>query len=179
MLGHFRGVEIQASEPTVLAPELNEAVLTQVAPDPDTLQAMRANPVRYEDPKVSVNVSIDDVLAKKQGDSRRRPRAKSGGRVLEPDTTENKSVEVEKPKKIYTTVAHVQTPIGERILAGATVFGTSMNASVRPMHRPFADKPPRFARRPTVQVERLRRAGSGQMGSGAVLSQLARSAAHG
>jgi hypothetical protein len=62
----------------------------------------------YEDPKVSVNVAIDDVLAKKQRDSRRRPRAKSGGRVSESDTTENKSAEVEKPKKIYTTVAHVQ-----------------------------------------------------------------------
>jgi hypothetical protein len=38
----------EPSEPTVLASELIEAVLTQVAPDPDTLQAMRANPVRYE-----------------------------------------------------------------------------------------------------------------------------------
>ncbi len=46
--------------------------------------------------------------------------------IAESDTTENKSTEAGKSKKIYTTVAHVQTPIGERIFAGATVLSTCL-----------------------------------------------------
>jgi hypothetical protein len=36
-----------------------------------TTEAMRANPVGYENAKVTVNVSIDDVLAKKQKEHRK------------------------------------------------------------------------------------------------------------
>ena len=48
-----------------------DAVLRELAPDPKTLEAMRANPVGYENAKVTINVSIDDVLAKKQKEHRK------------------------------------------------------------------------------------------------------------
>jgi hypothetical protein len=65
---------------------------------------MRANPVGYENAKVTVNVSIDDVLAKKQKEHRKEPiPAKTPS-----DSLASKRQPVDVPKKcVHTTVAHV------------------------------------------------------------------------
>src|SRR4051812_18811659 len=50
-----------ACEPQCLAPERVEEVLRGIAGnDQALLEAMRANPVKYEDPCTAVQVSIDD-----------------------------------------------------------------------------------------------------------------------
>jgi hypothetical protein len=102
-----------------------EAALREVAPDAETLDAIRTNPVGYEDPRVSVNVSIDDVLAKKQREHRR---IKGQGRPAQESnepTTETDSAKQEK-KRVHSTVAHVQTPAGSRIYATPTVASTCL-----------------------------------------------------
>ena len=91
-----------------------DAVLCEVAPDAKTLDAMRTNPVGYEDPGVSVNVSIDDVLAKKQREHRRiKGKGVPAQESKEPACGAD-SAKQEK-KRVHSTVAHVQTPAGSRI----------------------------------------------------------------
>jgi hypothetical protein len=105
-----------------LDPDLVEAALRDVAPDPATLAAMRSNPVGYEDPRVTVDVSIDDVLANKQREHRRAGVREPAGHDPEataPATTEGK-------KRVHTTVAHVQTPAGSRIYATGTLTKTCL-----------------------------------------------------
>jgi hypothetical protein len=99
------------------APRVEE-VLRGLTNDPRLLEAMRANPVGYEDPRVTVNVSIDDVLAKKQKEHRT---------VRELGVVETQSVTAptKKEKKlVHTTVAHVQTDGERRIFASANEFLT-------------------------------------------------------
>jgi hypothetical protein len=113
-----------ASESTRLTPEVVDAALRAVAPDEQTLVAMQRNPVKYEDPSASVNVSIDDVLAKKQKEHRDQPR-RAGA---EPPTPRAPSIEstsrdvranaaADERKRVHTTVAHVEVPTGRRIFA--------------------------------------------------------------
>jgi len=113
-----------ACTPRHLDPTQVDAVLREIAPDPQTLEAMRTNPVGYEDPQVTVNVSIDDVLAKKQTEHRVR----KGQRAVEPsDSSVSKKQSADSPKAyVHTTVAHVQTQAGKRIFASAGAQSTCL-----------------------------------------------------
>lgn len=111
-----------------LTPDVVEAALGEVAPDEQTLMAMRKNPVGYEDPSAAVNVSIDDVLAKKQKEHRERARRaaaepQNAGLQGERPAEEPKS---EEKKRVHTTVAHVDTPAGKRIFASAGLVSTCL-----------------------------------------------------
>jgi len=102
-----------------------DAVLRKVAPDAKTLDAMRTNPVGYEDPRVSVDVSIDDVLAKKQREHRRikgkgMPAQESNEPVCGADSAKQEK------KRVHSTVAHVQTPAASRIYATSSVASTCL-----------------------------------------------------
>lgn len=115
-----------------LAPEVVDAVLREVAPDEQTLMAMQNNPVKYEDRSVAVNVSIDDVLAKKQKEHRDRPQPMAAAPPACPTPSKGSahapqamSAEEEK-KRVYTTVAHVDTPDGKRVFASASVESTCL-----------------------------------------------------
>jgi hypothetical protein len=102
-----------------------EAALRDVAPDPPTLEAMRTNPVPYEDPQVSVNVSIDDVLAKKQREHRRGKGRSATAETSQGPAPGSRSADEQK-KCVHTTVAHVQTQVQSRIFATATVVSTCL-----------------------------------------------------
>lgn len=121
--------EWEASEPLRLKPDAIEAVLRQVAPDEQTLSVMRKNPVKYEAPSVSVNVSIDEVVAKKQKEhrvSQRRTTAEQpGSRTPSVRSAEEPQVEDQK-KCVHTTVAHVETPSGKRVFASAGLLSTCL-----------------------------------------------------
>jgi hypothetical protein len=111
--------------PQRLAPAVVEGVLREVAPTQQVLEAMRANPVGYEDPQVTVNVSIDDVLAKKQKEHRDdEDRRQTAG----PSDTSRPGTKPasEQKKCVHTTVAHVQSQAGERVFASAGVVSTCL-----------------------------------------------------
>lgn len=124
--------ERTASEPLHLAPDVVDAALRQVAPDEQTLSAMQKNPVKYEDPSVAVNVSIDDVLAKKQKEHRERPLRVVAEPPNSPAPNERRTresqpevIEDEK-KRVHTTIAHVETQDGKRVFASAGVLSTCL-----------------------------------------------------
>jgi hypothetical protein len=101
-----------------------DAALRDVAPDPETLEAMQTNPVGYEDPQRSVNVSIDDVLAKKQREHRR---SKGRNATAEVSQEAERCSGTDEPRKcVHTTVAHVQTQAGSCIFASAAVVTTCL-----------------------------------------------------
>ena len=102
-----------------------DAVLREIAPSSQMLEAMRANPVGYEVAQLTVNVSIDDVLAKKQREHRD---GKDRSATAEPsDLSGSKTKRADEQKKcVHTTVAHVQTQAGERIFASAGVVSTCL-----------------------------------------------------
>jgi hypothetical protein len=107
-----------------LDPKQVETALQEAAPDEPTLQAMRANPVGYEEPTVTVNVSIDDVLAKKQKEHReRRGRGAAHGAEAqastEPSSTEDK-------KRVHATVAHVEGGTQRQVFASAGLSSTCL-----------------------------------------------------
>lgn len=108
-----------------LDPTVVDAALREVAPDIKTLDAMRANPIGYEDPRVTVNVSIDDVLAKKQREHRRAKGRGAAAQEPEEPTGGADSASKEK-KRVHTTVAHVQTQAGSRIYATSAVASTCL-----------------------------------------------------
>ena len=111
-------------EPQRLDPTLVDCALRQVAPDEQTLQAMRNNPVGYEDPRVTVNVSIDDVLAKKQKEHRVR---KGQTKDELPDCEARKEQPSEEQKKsVHITVAHIETTAGTRVFASAGLLSTCL-----------------------------------------------------
>lgn len=122
-----------ASESQQLTPEVVEAALRAVAPDEQTLAAMQKNPVKYEDPSAAVNVSIDDVLAKKQKECRARPRH-AGTEPPAPCVPPNQpmrsdpraSASVDERKRVHTTVAHVEVPAGRRIFASDGTLSTCL-----------------------------------------------------
>lgn len=122
-----------ASESQQLLPEVVDAALRAVAPDEQTLAAMKKNPVKYEDPSAAVNVSIDDVLAKKQKEHRDRPCRADGQspapRVpeIEPKSkTPRASVTENERKRVHTTVAHVEVSEGRLIFASSGTLSTAM-----------------------------------------------------
>jgi hypothetical protein len=122
-----------ASESTRLAPEVVEAALRAVAPDEQMLAAMQKNPVKYEDPSAAVNVSIDDVLAKKQKEHRDRPRragAESPAPAAPPIEPASRDLRTNMPvderKRVHTTVAHVEVQAGRRIFASDGTLSTCL-----------------------------------------------------
>lgn len=124
--------ERAASEPQHLKAEIVEAALREVAPDEQTLSAMQNNPVKYEDPNVAVNISIDDVLAKKQKEHRERPRRTAAQPPQAPaknersTATPQQAAAEEDKKRVHTTVAHVETRDGQRIFASAGILSTCL-----------------------------------------------------
>ena len=114
-----------ACSPQHLAPELVDAALREIAPDPRTLEAMRANPVGYESPEVTVSVSIDDVLAKKQREHRC-----GKGRTIPVESSDSRTCRTTaakgQKKCVHTTVAHVQSRAGERIFCSPGVVSTCL-----------------------------------------------------
>jgi hypothetical protein len=115
-----------ASESTRLMPEVVEAALRAVAPDEQTLAAMQKNPVKYEDPSAAVNVSIDDVLAKKQKEHRDRPR-RAGAESSAPQApTTEPTRPADERKRVHTTVAHVEVQAGKRIFATDGTLSTCL-----------------------------------------------------
>jgi hypothetical protein len=102
-----------------------DAALRELAPDEQTLEAMRTNPVRYEEPSATVNVSIDDVLAKKQKEH--RPRQERA--VADPpdfQASKEPPAEEQKRKYVYTTVAHVEVGAQRRVFASAGLMSTCL-----------------------------------------------------
>jgi hypothetical protein len=88
-----------------------EAALLEIAPDEQTLTAMRANPVGYEEPDTAINVSIDDVLTKEQKEHRVQ-----GAAAASPTSVESTKSSAEKPRKcVHVTVAHVQVGAERRV----------------------------------------------------------------
>lgn len=121
--------ERPASKAVHLTAEVVDAALREVAPDEQTLNAMRKNPVGYEEPSAAVNVSIDDVLAKKQKEHREHPRragaAPQNAGLLNVQPTEEPPSGEEK-KRVHSTVAHVETPDGKRLFASAGLLSTCL-----------------------------------------------------
>lgn len=125
-------VERAVSQSQCLAPEVVDAALRAVAPDEQMLTAMKMNPVKYEDPSNAVNVSIDDVSAKKQKEHRIRP----GRAVSEPGAQASANeptrmapeskASADARKRVHTTVAHVETQTGRRIFAGEGTLSTCL-----------------------------------------------------
>jgi hypothetical protein len=122
-----------ASESQQLTPEVVDAALRAVAPDEQTLAAMQKNPVKYEDPSAAVNVSIDDVLAKKQKEHRPRPRHADpeppAPRVPpnEPVSSDLRAnASTDERKRVHTTVAHVEVQAGRRIFASDGTLSTCL-----------------------------------------------------
>lgn len=90
------------------AEERVEACLRAVTVDEVARAEMRANPVRYEDPQHSVNVSIDDVGVKRQ-------------KAQRPKKGDPPPAEAAPTKFIHTTVAEVQTEAGRYVLSAGGV----------------------------------------------------------
>jgi hypothetical protein len=121
-----------ASEPLHLTPEVVDAALREVAPDEPTLRAMQKNPVKYEDPSAAVNVSIDDVLAKKQKEHRERPRRTAAAPRDPPTPNECPAREPppnaseDEKKRVHTTIAHVEMLGRRRVFASAGALSTCL-----------------------------------------------------
>jgi len=108
-----------------LDPTMVDAALREVAPDPVMLEAMLANPIGYEDPQRTVNVCIDDVLAKKQREHRRNKNR--GAAVQAPEQSASRCSGSDEQKKcVHATVAHVQTATGKQILTSSGVISTCL-----------------------------------------------------
>ena len=73
-----------------LPPEQVEQAVRACAPEPEWVPEMERNPVPYEDPTHSTNVSLDDVGVKRQ----KATRKSSAGPT-------------EEPKRVYNTIAHI------------------------------------------------------------------------
>lgn len=79
-------------------------------------EEMEANPVPYEDPSQSVNVSVDDVGVKRQ-----KARRVRGVQSESEEAKTNEGTENEEKKRVHTTVAHVETEQGNYVLSGLGV----------------------------------------------------------
>jgi hypothetical protein len=124
--------DVVAGECVHLAAEVVDAALREVAPDEETLSAMRKNPVNYEKPSAAVNVAMDDVLAKKQKEHRERHRNTAQAPPDSPTPSERpapgrrpEAPEDEK-KRVHTTVAHVEVGGQKRVFASSGVLSTCL-----------------------------------------------------
>ncbi len=116
----------KAASAVCLAPEVVDEAVRKVAPDEATLEVMRANPVRYEDPSVAVQVSIDEVVAKKQREHRRKAGSTDSDDDAEDEGDTDETPDPESLKRVHTTVAHVQMPQGTRIYASGDLMSTCL-----------------------------------------------------
>lgn len=107
-----------------LDPKLVDAALREVAPDEQTLKAMQANPVAYEDPTVTVNVSIDDVFAKKQKEHRDR-QGRGPANPLDSQASTERSSEEQK-NRVHATVVHVEVGAKRQVFASAGLMSTCL-----------------------------------------------------
>jgi len=116
----------EAANAVCLAPEVVDEALRKVAPDEATREIMRANPVRYEDPGVAVQVSIDEVVAKKQREHRRKAGSTDSDDDAEDVEDTDETPDAESLKRVHTTVAHVQMPHGTRVYASGDLMSTCL-----------------------------------------------------
>ena len=86
----------QPSSPVYLPSEAVQKALEQCRQPERVVQRMQANPVPYEDPHQSVNISVDDVGVKRQSEHRPAP--------ADADETQRKYA--------YQTVVHVENQVG-------------------------------------------------------------------
>ena len=86
----------QSSSPVYLPSETVQKALEQCRKPKQVMQHMQANPVPYEDPQQTVNISVDDVGVKRQSEHRPAPVAN--------DATQRKYA--------YQTVVHVENQVG-------------------------------------------------------------------
>lgn len=122
-------VERTASRAQHLDPKVVEAALREVAPDEKMLNVMRMNPVKYEDPSAATNMSVDDVLAKKQAEHRERRRTAPAESQESPAPTvvpSDKAGHEDEKKRVHTTVAHVNTPAGRCVFASGGLLSTCL-----------------------------------------------------
>ncbi len=87
---------VQPSSPVYLPSDTVQKALKQCRKSERVQQHMQANPIPYEDPQQSVNISVDDVGVKRQSEHR-------------PDLSEAKD---SKRKYAYQTVVHVENQVG-------------------------------------------------------------------
>ena len=102
-----------------------EACLRACTIDEEARAEMRANPIQYEDPQHSVNVSIDDVGVKRQKAQRPKKGTAGAGMVHISPTVPTASTAPAKDaptKFIHTTVAEVQTEEGRYVLSASGVI---------------------------------------------------------
>lgn len=85
-------------EVAVLSPEQITTALAACEVAPDERREMEQNPVPYEQPNETVNISIDDVVVKHQKQHRTGQRTQN---VLDADTARDR-------KYVHNTVAHIQ-----------------------------------------------------------------------
>jgi hypothetical protein len=95
--------------------EVAEAIAA-CAQEEKARQEMESNPVPYEDPNQSVNVSVDDVGVKRQ-----KARRVKGGQSDSQEGERKEEAETEEKKRVHTTVAHVETKQGNYVLSGLGV----------------------------------------------------------
>jgi hypothetical protein len=86
-----------------LKPEEIESALNQLEVPREWQLAMKENPVAYENPAQSVNISLDDVGVKKQKEERQ---------WLDKSERENQE---KKRKSAYQTVVHVENQVGSYV----------------------------------------------------------------
>lgn len=113
--------------PKHLDPQRVEHVLREIAGgDEQLLAAMRANPVKYEDPHTAVNVSIDEDVAKKQKEHREPPgrttARSSASQVSATSATEDASKDGDPPVAVAASVNDevAKRPKDHRNLPGRT-----------------------------------------------------------
>ncbi len=87
---------VQSSSPVYLPSDAVQKALEQCRKPELVLQQMQANPIPYEDPQQTVNISVDDVGVKRQSEHRPAPS----------DTNEAQR------KYAYQTVVHVENQVG-------------------------------------------------------------------
>lgn len=117
-------VPSQGPEQIVLQGEERvEACLRACTIDEQARAEMRANPIPYEDPQHSVNVSIDDVGVKRQKAQRPKKDTAWADTASASPTSPRVSTEKAAPTKfIHTTVAEVQTEEGRYVLSASGVI---------------------------------------------------------
>ena len=104
---------LHTQEPLVMSAELVTAAIDACPLTADERAEVERNPVLYEPPTETVNVSIDDVVVKQQ----KRHRA---GRRQETDIVENEETSSGR-KYVHNTIAHIQHQECSYCIAGQSV----------------------------------------------------------
>lgn len=99
----------QLTEPAVMSCQSVAQAIAACPVSPPDRRQIKHNPVVYENPEETVNISVDDVGAKKQKEHR-DPQAKGQRPAAE-------------TKYVHTTVAHIEHGGNSYTLAGGSVVG--------------------------------------------------------